>query len=59
VRSDSIDKQAWCLAEFERSEEFCSSGHPPKVSQLFAETALALAVPLLFALLASLWLGAS
>ena len=56
----SLTTQQCFLSEFERQERFAASGgqQPPEPAELFFETALALAVPLILALTADLWLAA-
>ena len=54
----SVTTQQCFLSEFERQERIAARGdQPPEPAELFFETALALALPLILALAADLWLA--
>jgi hypothetical protein len=54
----SVTTQPCFLSEFERQERIAARGdQPPEPAQLFFEAALALALPLILALTADLWLA--
>ena len=56
----SATTQQCFLSEFERQEHIAARGDqpPPEPAELFFEAALALALPLILALAADLWLAA-
>ena len=58
MQNYSVTTQCF-LSEFERQERITASGgqQPPEPAELFFETALALALPLILALAADLWLA--
>jgi hypothetical protein len=54
----SVISQQCFLSEFERQDLCARESQPPEPAQLFFEAALALAIPLVLALTADLWLAA-
>jgi hypothetical protein len=54
----SVTSQQCFLSEFERQERCARESQPPEPVELFFEAALALALPLILALAADLWLAA-
>ena len=58
VQIYSVTTQQCFLSEFERQERIAARvDQPPEPAQLFFEAALALALPLILALAADLWLA--
>jgi hypothetical protein len=60
VQGYSVTTQQCFLSEFERQERIAARGDqpPPEPAELFFEAGLALALPLILALAADLWLAA-
>ena len=54
----SVTTERCSLSDFERQERIAARSQPPEPAELFFEAALALAIPLILALAAELWLGA-
>ena len=54
----SVTSQQCFLSEVEKQERGARESQPPEPPELFFEAALALAVPLILALTADLWLAA-
>jgi hypothetical protein len=54
----SVTSQQCFLSEFEKQQHGARESQTPEPAELFFETALALAVPLILALTADLWLAA-
>jgi hypothetical protein len=54
----SATTQQCFLSEFEKQERGARESQPPEPAELFCEAGLTLAVPLILALTADLWLAA-
>jgi hypothetical protein len=58
MRGYSATTQQCFLSEFEKQEHGARESLPPEPAELFLEAAIALAIPLILALAADLWLAA-
>src|SRR5258705_274408 len=58
MRGLEVESPSWLLADVERAYPALQSDVPPDAGALFFESAIALAVPLLLALVADFWLSA-
>jgi hypothetical protein len=57
MQSYSVTTQQCFLSEFQKQERGARKSQPPEPAELFFEAALALAIPLILALTADLWLA--